>query len=315
VLVSRPVENPKRPWSIRIADFARAVFWLVLLLMVLFVLLAQVLGGGRALEKQRNAALGRIEDARKSRVIAMIHRQDSASILGVPVGGSISIDDSEAILRAIRLTPPEQPIDIILHTPGGLVLAAEQIAKALVERKGKVTVFVPHYAMSGGTLIALAADEIVMDANAVLGPVDPQLGDMPAASIIRVVEAKGPKNVGDEFLMLADMAQKARVQVASFVAQVLMKHLPEKQSLQVATILTEGRWTHDFPITVQAARQLGLKVSTEMPLSIYELMDLYPQGGGIRPSVWYVPLRRAPPAPGMPQQTPAPRPEGKGPPS
>jgi hypothetical protein len=118
------------------------------------------------------------------------------------------------VLRAIRLTPPEQPIDIILHTPGGLVLAAEQIAKALVERKGKVTVFVPHYAMSGGTLIALAADEIVMDANAVLGPVDPQLGDMPAASIIKVVEAKGPKNVGDEFLMLADMAQKARNQVA-----------------------------------------------------------------------------------------------------
>jgi ClpP class serine protease len=159
------MEIQKRPFSVRVADFARAVFWLVLLLIVLFVVLAQVLGGGRGIEKQRSAALAQIEDARKSRVIAMIHRQDSASILGVPVGGSISIDDSEAILRAIRLTPPEQPIDIILHTPGGLVLAAEQIAKALVERKGKVTVFVPHYAMSGGTLIALAADEIVMDAN------------------------------------------------------------------------------------------------------------------------------------------------------
>jgi len=293
---------------VRIANLARAAFWLTLL----FVVLLQVFGGSsRGLEKQRNAALARIEDARKSRVIAMIHRQESASVLGVPVGGSISIDDSEAILRAIRLTPPEQPIDIILHTPGGLVLAAEQIAKALVERKGKVTVFVPHYAMSGGTLIALAADEIVMDANAVLGPVDPQLGDMPAASIIKVVETKGPQHVGDEFLMLADMAQKARIQVASFVAQVLMKQMPEKQSLQVATILTEGRWTHDFPITVQAARQLGLKVSTEMPLTMYELMDLYPQGGGIRPSVWYVPLRRT--APGAPQQTPSPRPEGKGP--
>jgi len=310
VLVSRPVENLKRPLSVRIADFARALFWLVLLFMLVLVVLAQLLGGGRGLEKQRNAALGRLEDARKSRVIAMIHRQESESILGVPVGGSISIDDSEAVLRAIRLTPPEQPIDIILHTPGGLVLAAEQIAKALVERKGKVTVFVPHYAMSGGTLIALAADEIVMDANAVLGPVDPQLGDMPAASILKAVELKGPKNVGDEFLMLADMANKARNQVGSFVAQVLMKHMPEKQSLQVATILTEGRWTHDFPITVQAARQLGLKVSTEMPLPIYELMELYPQGGGIRPSVWYVPLKRMPG--GGAQQSPASRPESKG---
>jgi len=104
------------------------------------------------------------------------------------------------------------------------------------------------------------------------------------------------------------------VQVATFVAQVLTKQMPEKQAYQVATVLTEGRWTHDYPITVQAARQLGLKVSTEMPLPIYELMDLYPQGGGIRPSVWYVPLRRTPPGPGAPQ-TPAPRPEGKGPPS
>jgi ClpP class serine protease len=300
------VESQKRPWSLHIANLARAAFWLALLAIVL----TQIFGG-RGPEKQRSAAISRIEDARKSRVIAMIHRQDSASILGVPVSDSISIDDSEAVLRAIRLTPPEQPIDIVLHTPGGLVLAAEQIAKALVERKGKVTVFVPHYAMSGGTLIALAADEIVMDANAVLGPVDPQLGDMPAASIIKVVETKGAKNVGDEFLMLADMAHKARIQVASFVAQVLTKQMPEKQSLQVATILTEGRWTHDFPITVQAARQLGLKVSTEMPLTIYELMDLYPQGGGIRPSVWYVPLRRTSPAPGAPQQTPGQRPEGK----
>jgi len=94
------------------------------------------------------------------------------SVLGVPVSNFIDIQDSEEILRAIRATPNDQPIDLILHTPGGLVLAAEQIARALVEHKGKITVFVPHYAMSGGTLIALAADEIIMDANAVLGQVD-----------------------------------------------------------------------------------------------------------------------------------------------
>ena len=308
MLVSRSLEKEKRPWSLHVANLARAAFWLALLLIVL----VQVFGG-RGPDKQRAALLGQFEESRKSRVIAMIHRQESASILGVPVAASISIDDSEAVLRAIRLTPPEQPIDVILHTPGGLVLAAEQIAKALIEHKGKVTVFVPHYAMSGGTLIALAADEIVMDANAVLGPVDPQLGDMPAASIVKVVEIKGPQRVGDEFLMLADMAQKARIQVATFVAQVLGKHLDEKKSIQVATILTEGRWTHDYPITVQAARQLGLKVSTEMPLMVYGLMELYPQGGGIRPSVWYVPLRRGTPGPGAPQQTPAARPEGKSP--
>src|SRR5881396_1676283 len=225
------MEPPVRLWSQHLANLARAAFWLLLAVVVLLQLT-----GSRGVDRQRSAALGRIEEARKSRVIAMIHRQESESVFGVPVAGSISIDDSEAVLRAIRLTPPEQPIDIILHTPGGLVLAAEQIAKALVERKGKVTVFVPHYAMSGGTLIALAADEIVMDANAVLGPVDPQIGDMPAASIVKVVELKGPAKVGDEMLILADMAQKARIQVASFVVQVLLKHMPEKPAVQLHSL-------------------------------------------------------------------------------
>jgi ClpP class serine protease len=298
------MEAPKPLWSQHVANLARAAFWLLLVIIVLL----QVFGS-RGIDKERATLLSQFEQERGSRVIAMIHRQESANFLGVPVAGSISIDDSEAVLRAIRLTPPEQPIDVILHTPGGLVLAAEQIAKALVERKGKVTVFVPHYAMSGGTLIALAADEIVMDANAVLGPVDPQIGDLPAASIVKVVEFKGPGGVSDETLIMADIAQKARIQVASFVAQVLLKHMSGKQSAQVATILSEGRWTHDFPITVQAARQLGLKVSTDMPRRVYDLMDLYPQGGGIRPSVWYVPIRR-PGAPGQP--LPGTRPEGKG---
>ena len=88
-----------------------------------------------------------------------------------------------AVLRAIKLTDDDVPIDLILHTPGGLVLAAEQIAHALKNHPAKVTVMVPHYAMSGGTLISLAADEIVLDDNAVLGPVDPQLGQQPAASV------------------------------------------------------------------------------------------------------------------------------------
>ena len=241
-------------------------------------------------QKNRNSLLDQFQVERKSRVIALIHRQESSSILGVPVAASIDIEDSEAVLRAIRLTPDEQPIDLILHTPGGLVLAAEQIAKALVEHKGKVTVFVPHYAMSGGTLIALAADEIVMDRNAVLGPVDPQIGGLPAASIIKVLEIKKPQFVSDEVIIMADIAAKARVQVASFVADVLTKHLPRKKAEEVAIALSEGRWTHDFPITVQMALQMGLPVATTMPRIVYDLMDLYPQAKTQRPSVVYVPM-------------------------
>src|SRR5437867_10375468 len=295
------MESVQHGWWHRITSTGKFLFWLVLIYLVV-----QQSCGRYWTNAARTGILKQFQDERKSRVIAMIHRQETVSLFGVPVSSYINIDDSEAVLRAIRFTPPDQPIDMILHTPGGLVLAAEQIARALVERKAKVTVFVPHYAMSGGTLIALAADEIVMDGNAVLGPVDPQIGDMAAASIVKVVELKGPAKVGDEMLILADMAQKARIQVAGFVVQLLLKHMPEKPAVQLATILSEGRWTHDFPITVQAARQLGLKVSTNMPRSVYDLMDLYPQGGGVRPSVLYVPIRRTA-APGKaPQEKSAP---------
>src|ERR1035437_5101495 len=141
--------------------------------------------------------------------------------------------------------------------------------------------------MSGGTLIALAADEIVMDRNAVLGPLDPQIGDVPAASILQVLKFKKPQNISDETLMMADIAAKARIQVASFIADVLTKHLPRKKAEELAVILSEGRWTHDFPVTVQFAQQLGLPVTTQMPRIVYELMDLYPQANARRPSVVY----------------------------
>ena len=96
-----------------------------------------------------------MEKNRGSRVIVLIHRQESVNVLGIPVVRYINIDDSEDVLRAIRLTDKNTPLDFILHTPGGLVLAASQIAKAIKRHPAKTTVFVPHYAMSGGTLIAL----------------------------------------------------------------------------------------------------------------------------------------------------------------
>ena len=242
-------EGSTTSWWQRLVSVTKALFWLVLIVVVL-----QQVYGSNKVENARASVLDRFQQERKSRVIALIHRQETVTLFGVPVSSSISIEDSEAVLRAIRLTPEDQPIDVILHTPGGLVLAAEQIAKALVQRKAKVTAFVPHYAMSGGSLIALAADEIVMDPNAVLGPVDPQIGDMPAASIIKLLSLKKPENISDEMLILADMSAKARVQVGVFVMEVLLKHLSKEKAVALATTLTEGG--RDF----MAARRNGSRL-------------------------------------------------------
>lgn len=254
----------------------------------------------RMLEYTRLTKFRELERKRKSRVITLIHRQETMSFLGIPVVRFINIEDSEAILQAIRLTPDDQPIDLILHTPGGLVLASEQIAQALLRHPGRVTVMVPHYAMSGGTLIALAADEILMDANAVLGPVDPQIGEYPAASIVRALQVENP-NRDDRTLILADIAEKALRQVYDTVYSLIRDKLPEARAQDLARLLTQGTWTHDYPIDVAQLQAFGLPVRPELPREVYELMSLYPQPAQRRPSVEYIPMPYQPPLPPAPQ--------------
>jgi ClpP class serine protease len=260
------------------------ILWLFFVLSSLQPVLQQ-----RYLAYQRTAALRALEKRDHSRAITLIHRREGFAFLGIPFGGFIDIDDSEAVIRAIEMTGKDLPISMVLHTPGGLVLAAEQIAAALAQHPGGVTVYVPHYAMSGGTLISLAADRIVMSPSAVLGPVDPQIGDMPAASILAAVEQKDKNEVDDKTLILADVGRKAQHQVEAFVRKLLAKRLPEDHAKDLAQALSEGRWTHDFPIDAEMAQNLGLPVSTDLPDEVRALMALYPQPKGRRPSVEYIP--------------------------
>ncbi len=261
------------------------LFWLFLIISAVQPLLRQ-----KVLEVNRLRLLRAFEKSRGSRVIALIHRQETMSFLGFPLMRYIDVNDSEEVLRAIRLTNPDSPIDLIIHTPGGLVLAAGQIAQAMRRHRGKVTVFIPHYAMSGGTLIALAANEIVMDENAVIGPVDPQLGQSPAASVLAVLEQKEPKDIDDQTLILADIARKAMAQVRAMVEELLTDHIAAEHAKALAEKLSTGTWTHDYPITAEEARSMGLPVSTTIPVEIHQFMTLFPQPTRTRPTVEYIPL-------------------------
>jgi len=271
------------------------IFWIFFMLSALQPVLRQ-----RLLDAMRIRKIAQFERERGSRVILLVHRQETMRFLGFPVMRYIDVNDSEEVLRAIQMTDDEVPLDIILHTPGGLVLAALQIAHAIRNHKAKVTVFVPHYAMSGGTLIALAADEIVMCPNSVLGPIDPQLGDSPAASVLKVVEQKPVAEIDDKTLILADVGRKAIAQVKNAARQLLDRRLPAEEAEALAEKLSSGTWTHDYPILPEEARALGLPVSTDMPETVLALMALYPQPvrtqqGGVE----YLPIphQRRPSAP------------------
>ncbi len=274
------------------ADFTGSLvawfFWLLFFLM----LLQPTLNFWR-LKNARLNLLRIMERKYGFKVITLIHRQERVGLFGIPVYRFIDIDDSEAVLRAIRSTPPNTPIALVIHTPGGLVLAATQIAMALKRHPAKKIVIVPHYAMSGGTLIALAADEIWMDKNAVLGPLDPQLAfdattHVPAPSILKVAKMKGEK-ASDKILVMADIAEKALTEMRNFIIKLLSDKMPKERAEELARLLTEGKWTHDYPITFEEALELGLPVKPNLPPEVYALMELYPQAPTNRPGVDYIP--------------------------
>ncbi|MEM4537010.1 MAG: ATP-dependent Clp protease proteolytic subunit [Nitrososphaerota archaeon] len=271
------------------------LFWLFLILFIFIWPQYRI----KALQNARMELMRRCEKKIGCRIITLIHRQERIGLFGIPFYKYIDIEDSEQVLRAIRMTPPDMPVALIIHTPGGLVLAATQIALALKEHKAKTIAIIPHYAMSGGTLIALAADEIWMDQNAVLGPVDPQIADqrlgiLPAASILKIINEKGREKVREEYLILADISEKAIRQMEQLVYNLTVEKFGEEKARELARTMVEGRWTHDYPMTVDEIKKLGIDVKTEIPEEVYKLMELYPQPTAMRPSVEFVPLPYVP---------------------
>jgi ClpP class serine protease len=265
------------------------VFWIFLILALLQPILRHQL-----LRSSRQRLINRIEHERGSRLIALIHRQETMSLLGFPIMRYVDMNDAEQVIRAVRLTDPKRPIDLVLHTPGGLMMAALQIARAIDEHPARVTVFVPHYAMSGGTLIALAADEIVMGRHAALGPVDPIVRDIPASSVIFAATQKPIERVSDETLMLAEQGRKAMAQIRAAVRELLAGKLEESKADELARQLSEGHWTHDYPLMFDELNAWGLPVSDALPESIYQLMNLFPQPVRYSESVTYRPGGREP---------------------
>jgi ClpP class serine protease len=261
-----------------------SIFFILVALMALQPLLM-----GRWYALRRAQAIRAIEKKHRTRVITMIHRQEKRSLFGFAVSRHIDLEDAQTVIAAIKETPDDIPIDLIIHTPGGLVLAAMQIARAVEAHPAKVTAYVPVYAMSGGTLIALAADEIVMGEFSVLGPIDPQILGLPAASIVKARDSKPVADVFDLTLVLADVGEKAVAQVKQGAIELMTPRLDQSAAEAIAEKLTGGYWTHDYALTATEAKALGLPVKVGMPLEVMEFMTLYPQP--IRQSgVEYLPI-------------------------
>lgn len=247
-----------------------------LIFVFVLVMLVQPALAARMFATRRAQAIRRIEKARGSRVITMIHRQEKRSMFGMSMSRMIDLEDAQTIIAAIKSTPKDTPIDLILHTPGGLVIAAMQIARAVEAHPARVTAHVPIYAMSGGTLIALAADEVVMGEFSMLGPIDPQIMGISAASILAARDAKPPEAVSDIAMVLADVSEKAIAQVTAGAIDIMTPRMEQGAAEALAHKLASGTWTHDYALTPREATELGLPITLGLPPEVLDLMKLYP---------------------------------------
>jgi len=225
----------------------------------------------------RQQIIEEIEKERGTRVITMIHKKELWTEPGQD--SEISIEDTETILQKMRKIPPETPVDFIIHTPGGYAIAAQMMAMAIKFHPSKVTVMVPFYAMSGGSLMTLAAGEIRMEKYSVLGPVDPQIptpdGMYPAGSIATLVKTKPIQSITDRMIILSDVANLEIENAKAFVIWLLEGKMDKEQAERVADFLARGYMSHATPITLDVARAIGLNVVEGIPDKVYELFKTF----------------------------------------
>lgn len=228
------------------------------------------------------ALIRRIEEVRGSRVICVIHGENMEN-------DQFNFADLEDVLSALVAGDPTRPLDIILHTQGGNSFAGRQIARAIKAHPARKTVFVPYFAMSAGTRVALAADQIVMGAQATLGPIDTQLYGMPAPSILQLLSVKPQEAIKDEFLILAEEARKIMIEGHATACDLLQGTYSDDGSCAIADEMIGGKWSHGFPIMANVAHALGLNVSTDLPDIFYELVRCFRHADGEDPSVLFIP--------------------------
>jgi ClpP class serine protease len=218
-----------------------------------------------------------LERERGTKVITMIHKKELWTEPGEDP--EIGIEDTVKVLMEIQKTPQDKPIDMILHTPGGYAVAAQMMAMAIKFHPAKVTVMVPFYAMSGGSLMSLAASEIRMEKYSVLGPVDPQIptpgGMHPAGALATLMRTKPIQTISDRMVILAEAGNLEIENAKAFVMWLLEGKMDRDQAERVADFLARGYMSHATPITLDVARSLGLNVVEGVPDKVYELFKTF----------------------------------------
>jgi len=243
-------------------------------------------------DKKREELLKRLGDLRQSKIIVYFSY--------VPLDDSILVP----LYKELDSIGKTKKIDLFLHSYGGAVDTPYKVVTLIREFCDEFSVIVPFSAKSAASMIVLGADEVVMGPISELGPIDPLVKhpsykdfwvpvqalrccfeyieemfynssnpDVSEIIINSVLNKLDPWLIGDY-----EKALKASKQYAEFLlSKYMLKNNKEKIS-QVTHILTNGFFSHGYPIGRKEAKEMGLKVveaTGELWEVIWELYLLY----------------------------------------
>ena len=197
-------------------------------------------------------------------------------------GVEITDEDKNGFMMATHGMVKQNGLDLILHTPGGSIAAAESIVDYLKRMFGKnIRAIIPQIAMSAGTMIACSCKKIIMGTHSNLGPIDPQLNGIPAAGVIEEFRKALDEIKKDPDAMMVwqyilrqyppsflGQCENGVKWASAFVAAELRSNMlsgrPDAEALadDIVAKLTDfsGNKSHDRHIHYDECRDMGLEV-------------------------------------------------------
>ncbi len=167
---------------------------------------------------------------------------------------------------------------LLVNSPGGAMDSSYKIARAIRMCLKEITTFVPHIAASGGTLLALIGNEMVMGPMSHITPLDVQIAykgpNISAATFMRFFqrasewfEKETPEEAPYPKRALADKLDPFLMEEWTGLMQTQIEYVEEilelagyKKYKQIAQQLVMMFPTHEYVITPEKAKEIGLNV-------------------------------------------------------
>ena len=202
----------------------------------------------------------------------------------------IDTDDDEKfieVIHDIQNNRENKSLSIVIYTRGGSIESSDMIVDILLNYVEPVRIYIPTFAYSAGTMIALCGDELYMNKYSIMGPVDPQISysvdektddDASSRCLMQLIEDKNIDEISDDIYLKAVESKFLHEDNIENIKNIITKRNLNLSKRRKKTILKEfgsGLHPHHKPFNIDKIKALGLPVVCPVPSKYNLLLDSY----------------------------------------